>query len=199
MNDDLTLAETFKRARRARGLTQAELGARVGIPQSHISKIEKGGVDIKLSSLTEIARALDLEVTLIPRRALPAIESSVRALGGADETSRAIAALDDQLDLAERIEEKFPELTETEKFETAVRNLKYLSYTPPLWKALNEILRPSRELRKTLDALGHPGTLAPYLSSTTAALRSLRNEAVHQPALPAPQRPAHRLDEEDDA
>ncbi len=199
MSDHPALAETLKEARRARGLTQAELGARVGIPQSHISKIEKGGVDIKLSSLTEIARALDLEVTLVPRRALPAVESSLRALGGVDETSRAIAALDEQLELAEKIEQKFPELSETEKFQKAVRNLRNLQYTPPAWRALDEALRPTRELWKSLDAFAEATSLARRLSTTTAALRSLRNEAAHQPRLPVPQRPAHRLDEEDDA
>ncbi|SKB26631.1 helix-turn-helix domain-containing protein [Sphingopyxis flava] len=199
MTNGLTLAETLKKARHARGLTQAELGARVGIPQSHISKIEKGSVDIKLSSLTEIARALDLEVTLVPRRALRAVESSVRAFGGADETSRAIAALDEQLELAERIERKFPELIETESFGRAVRSLRNLQYTPPAWRALDEALRPARELGKSLEAFAEATALARRLSTATTALRSLRNEAAHRPALPAPQRPAHRLDEEDDA
>jgi transcriptional regulator with XRE-family HTH domain len=44
-------------------MTQKELGQRVGLPQSHISKIEKGAVDLQLSSLVEIARALDFEVS----------------------------------------------------------------------------------------------------------------------------------------
>src|SRR3546814_10693478 len=50
MDGNLSLAETLKQARRARGLTQAELGARVGIPQSHISKIEKDRKSTRLNS-----------------------------------------------------------------------------------------------------------------------------------------------------
>jgi transcriptional regulator with XRE-family HTH domain len=73
------IASLIKEARLAKSLTQRELGRRVGLPQSHISKIEKGGVDLQLSSLAEIARALDLEVKLVPRKALPAVEGIVRA------------------------------------------------------------------------------------------------------------------------
>ena len=47
-----SIADSFKSARLAKGLTQKELGRRVGMPQSHISKIESGGVDLQLSSLT---------------------------------------------------------------------------------------------------------------------------------------------------
>src|SRR3546814_16418898 len=113
MDGNLSLAETLKQARRARGLTQAELGARVGIPQSHISKNEKGGVDIKLSSLTEIARARDLELTLVPRRSLPAVESRRWAPGGADETNSQIAAPDERLGLDKRITDTIPDVHDT--------------------------------------------------------------------------------------
>ena len=73
------IAALIKAARKAKGLTQQALGKRVGLPQSHISKIENGAVDLQLSSLAEIARALDLEIRLVPRRALPAVEGVVRA------------------------------------------------------------------------------------------------------------------------
>jgi HTH-type transcriptional regulator/antitoxin HipB len=52
----------------------------VGIPQSHLSKIENGSVDIRLSSLIQLARCLDLELKLIPRKALVAVESIVRSV-----------------------------------------------------------------------------------------------------------------------
>lgn len=81
------IAASLKAARKAKGLTQRELGQRVGLPQSHISKIESGAVDLQLSSLAEIARALELEVMLLPRRALPAVEGAVRA-HGADASPR---------------------------------------------------------------------------------------------------------------
>ena len=67
------LLNQIKAARERKGLSQRALGDRVGLPQSHISKIENGSVDLQTSSLLEIGRALDLELTLVPRGALPAI------------------------------------------------------------------------------------------------------------------------------
>jgi HTH-type transcriptional regulator / antitoxin HipB len=69
------LLERIKVAREQKGLSQRALGERVGLPQSHISKIENGSVDLQASSLLEIARALDLELILVPRIALPAIRA----------------------------------------------------------------------------------------------------------------------------
>lgn len=72
------MARELKAARLAKGLSQRALSERAGVPQSHISKIERGGVDLRHSSLVEIARALDLEVTLVPRRHLAAVRSITR-------------------------------------------------------------------------------------------------------------------------
>lgn len=75
-----TLAATLKVAREKRGLSQRDLSARTGVPQSHISKIETGGVDLRISSLTAIANALDLEIALVPRKAVPAVKSLSRSI-----------------------------------------------------------------------------------------------------------------------
>lgn len=72
------IASAIRAARKAKGFTQQELGQRVGLPQSHVSRIENGAVDLQLSSLAEIARALNLEVRLVPRKALPAIDGLLR-------------------------------------------------------------------------------------------------------------------------
>lgn len=49
-----------------RGLAR-ELSARSGVPQSHISKIESGSVDLRISSLIALARVLDLELLVAPK------------------------------------------------------------------------------------------------------------------------------------
>lgn len=72
------IANKLKAEREARGLSQRALSKLAGIPQSHISKIENGMVDLRLSSLIELARALSLELTLVPRKALPAVKSIIR-------------------------------------------------------------------------------------------------------------------------
>lgn len=73
------ILRALKEAREAKGLSQRDLSARTGLPQSHISKIEVGGTDIRVSSLIEIARALDLELKLVPRRAIPAVDAVMRS------------------------------------------------------------------------------------------------------------------------
>ena len=37
----------LKAARQEKGLSQRELSAKAGVPQSHISKIERGAVDLR--------------------------------------------------------------------------------------------------------------------------------------------------------
>jgi len=72
------VASTLKATREEKSLTQRDLSTRSGVPQSHISKIERGAVDLRVSSLVALARVLDLELTLVPRQALPAVQSIVR-------------------------------------------------------------------------------------------------------------------------
>ncbi len=76
--------ERLKTARLEKGLTQTELGNKLGLPQSHISKIEQGVSSPQLSTLSDMARVLDLELTLVPRLLLPA----VRALLSGDDKDK---------------------------------------------------------------------------------------------------------------
>ena len=52
------------------------------MPQSHISKIESGGVDLRISSLIALARVLDLELLVAPKKSVPAIKSIIRSSQG---------------------------------------------------------------------------------------------------------------------
>lgn len=61
-----SISEQLKIARKDKKWSQAKLAQYVGSIQAHISKIEKGDVDLRLSSLQEIARILGLEVMLVP-------------------------------------------------------------------------------------------------------------------------------------
>lgn len=53
-------SELIRRARRAKGLTQRELGEQVGLPQSTISQIETGDIVVDATLLPRIAAALDI-------------------------------------------------------------------------------------------------------------------------------------------
>ena len=60
------------------GLTQSKLGKKLGLPQSHISKIEQDATDPRLSTVTDMARILDLELMLIPRQQISHIASLLK-------------------------------------------------------------------------------------------------------------------------
>ena len=80
----------LRQARLEKGLSQRDLSRVAGVPQSHISRIEQGGVDLQLSSLLDLARALDLELMTVPRKLVPAVEAISRkaspaAIGSDDE------------------------------------------------------------------------------------------------------------------
>jgi len=76
MNESIQeIAMQIKLARKKKGISQRELSAKVGIPQSHISKIEQGLVDLQTSTLIQIARALELELMLVSRIHLTIVEA----------------------------------------------------------------------------------------------------------------------------
>jgi len=79
------IRKILKKARKAKGLTQAGLGAKMGLPQSYIAKIEAGKVDLRVSSLQEMARLLDMEPILVPRPLIPAVRSII---SGRDKTPK---------------------------------------------------------------------------------------------------------------
>lgn len=75
--------------RRALGLSQRELARRAGLQQAQVSRFERGG-DIRLSSLKQLAAALNLELLAIPagsgpRLNLPAPGAGTVPTAGAGE------------------------------------------------------------------------------------------------------------------
>ncbi len=78
MNNTLEpLIQALKQARQTKNLSQRSLARKLGIPQSHLSKIESGRVDVRLSSLIELARTLELELMLIPRTVVVPVSAIV--------------------------------------------------------------------------------------------------------------------------
>ena len=72
-----TLLKQLKAARLEKGLKQSEFGKKLGLPQSHISKIEGGGTDPRLSTVIDMARIVDRELILVSRRLVPVIKSMI--------------------------------------------------------------------------------------------------------------------------
>ena len=79
------IGKSLQQARRARVMTQAELGALVGLPQSHISKIERGETDFQWTTLEQIANAVGLSAVLVPTGLVPIVESLTKGREGKGE------------------------------------------------------------------------------------------------------------------
>ena len=78
------IQEQIRKARESKGLTQSDLGSRIGQPQSAVSRIERGG-DLRVSTLLEMARALKMEPVLVPKHLVPAVHALLgHALGQGD-------------------------------------------------------------------------------------------------------------------
>ncbi|HEY9776229.1 MAG TPA: helix-turn-helix transcriptional regulator [Planktothrix sp.] len=60
--------------RNREGLSQSDLGKKLGLPQSFISAVESGRRDLRLSNFVELARGLGLEVVLIPVGMVQAVD-----------------------------------------------------------------------------------------------------------------------------
>ncbi|MDE6271019.1 MAG: helix-turn-helix domain-containing protein [Muribaculaceae bacterium] len=59
------LGEAIKKARQAQELTQEQLGARVGVQKSQISKLEKGKSVITLPTISRVFRALGVQTATL--------------------------------------------------------------------------------------------------------------------------------------
>ncbi|REG78207.1 helix-turn-helix domain-containing protein [Marinomonas pollencensis] len=90
------ILESLREARVRKGFSQRELSARSGVPQSHISKIESGGVDLRMSSLIALARVLDLELFVAPKKSVPAIKSIIRNSQGIHNNGLSINGINDE-------------------------------------------------------------------------------------------------------
>ncbi len=61
------LAAVFRAMRRQKGMTQAGLAERTGQTQAYISAIERGGHDMRASTLVAMAAALGCELIMVPK------------------------------------------------------------------------------------------------------------------------------------
>lgn len=98
------ILQSLREARVRKGFSQRELSARSGVPQSHISKIESGGVDLRMSSLIALARVLDLELFIAPKKSVPAIKSIIRSSQSLNNNS--ISDEDEPMSPAYQLEEE---------------------------------------------------------------------------------------------
>ena len=74
--------EAFKARRLALRLSQEAVADRVGVSQAYLSKIEKGRIEPRLHTIEDLARALNLELMLVPFELSATVKS---ILGGSEQ------------------------------------------------------------------------------------------------------------------
>jgi transcriptional regulator with XRE-family HTH domain len=191
------MVKDLKAAREAKGLSQRALSELVGVPQSHISKIERGGVNLRLSSFVEIARALNLEVMLVPRKNLSAVRSITRPRPQVTKEMEAAARGSKELQRLQntiaKLSHEHPATKEIAQFQRRVNDLNRLKLPT---SALED-------LRKINDSLKLTTLETDTLRKITESLNQvqhLRNQLVHsQIDFPDIEkiRPAYSLEEDD--
>ncbi len=189
------IATALKAAREKKGLSQRALSARAGVPQSHISKIETGGVNLTVASLAAIANALDLEITLVPRKAVPAVKSITRSVGDVPRASQ-----DARKEVA-RIAKQIDHIRNLSIDNSAIAKLQHQFKEMQQFQNLmkdTDALRRIREALKSVEGAG--GSKA--IQEAAERMNSLRNAIAHNQTdidrLNLP-RAAYRLDGDDNA
>lgn len=202
------IINALKKGREAKGLSQRALSARTGVPQSHISKIESGSADIRLSSLIELARALDLEAKLVPRKALPAVDSVVRSTAPAvpaTESSRnAFKEFQRTLSTVDKLRLTYPNLSALNRLQESLRTIsnfktidKYLDTIKKATQPLSALQRQADKLQQSDKAVRLSNKNIREIEEAANRMQSLRNQLVHN--LPAAQpRRAYSLDDDND-
>jgi transcriptional regulator with XRE-family HTH domain len=187
------IAASLRAARRSKGLSQRDLAQLAGVPHCYISKVESGRVDLRLSSLVDIARALDLELALVPRKAMPAVQSIARPSQSWQFPAGSFPSLSQlkqiQANLSQ-VSHANPTLKELAQLHRQVRDLQHLRLPPPDLEAL----------RKATVAIRSLDVKAPDLDAIRQALpilQEMRNRIVHAIPKIEPPRPAYALDEND--
>ena len=90
------LRKQIKEARKKRGWGQRELGSAVGLPQPHISAIESGAIVPRFDTLLDMVRVLDLDLLLVPRSLVPAMQSLIRAQNEPAAADKPLYAVDEE-------------------------------------------------------------------------------------------------------
>jgi transcriptional regulator with XRE-family HTH domain len=157
--------------------------------------------DLKLSSLVELARVLGLELMLVPRRLVPAVQTMT---GGADgavsspgETRRTMNDLKRLRNLLAHgtatSTELLPDAREDwERLQRSVSELGHLRFGPAERELLRRVVELVRRAQKHPEREG-------ALRAASNEMRTLRNQLAHNigESATAP-KPAYTLDGEDD-
>jgi transcriptional regulator with XRE-family HTH domain len=178
-------------ARQAAGLSQRALSDKAGLSQSHISQIESGTLEPGLSKLIQIARALDLELVLVPRKMVPAIKN-ITASSRPERASPAFALK--AIERAERVVKKQLALHgSSAPLDRALEALRFFRHAPIRISEIKAISDGTDQLKRNQAS---PDS-AQILQSLAYEWTMMRNRLAH--GVSEEPRPAYAIDEDDDA
>jgi transcriptional regulator with XRE-family HTH domain len=175
------------------GLSQRALAARSGLTQAHISQIETGTLEPGLSSFIDMARALDLEIMLVPKKFLPAVQGILRQTSTEQSTPQEGEAALREIARGERLVIKqkllYGSSADLDRIADALRFLRHAPLRKPDLQIVTHTINKLRRYQASPQSKD-------ILAAIATDLQQLRNRVVHNPS-EAP-RPAYAIDEEDD-
>lgn len=187
------ITSELRKAREIRLLSQRDLSARTGLPQAQISKIESGSVSPTLASLTELARALELEVMLVPRKFVPAVQTITRGADGEPPGSDARRASLELKKLEAQLERISDRSEDWHRLSRTIRELHN-------FRLNDRHIAAVRQAIKALKGRKAGDDVQKTVSEMFREFRNLRNTLAHAvPAATPSPRPAYSLDEDGDA
>lgn len=190
------IVETLRRARARLGLSQRELSVSSVVPQGHISRIENGAVDLRVSSLIALARALELELVLVPRRAVPAVRSIAGSEAGGAEDGKLARRIRRELgrlrDAADRLPATKVAAADLAELRRHARELQH--YRPALLDA-----RTIRRASDAAEAFARGAGSLDAVRRSVQQLRAMRDALARGQSAPdeAVPVPAYRLGDDD--
>ncbi len=175
------------------GISQRALAARSGLTQAHISQIETGTLEPGLSSFIDMARALDLEIMLVPKKFLPAVEGILRQTSTEQSTPQDGEAALREIGRGERLVIKQKQLygssADLDRIADALRFFRHAPLRKPDLQIVTGAINKLRRYQASPQSKD-------IVAAIATDLQQLRNRVVHSPS-EAP-RPAYAIDDEDD-
>jgi transcriptional regulator with XRE-family HTH domain len=175
------------------GLSQRALAARSGLTQAHISQIETGTLEPGLSSFIDMTRALDLEIMLVPKKFLPAVQGILRQTSTEQSTPQEGEAALREIARGERLVIKQKRLygssADLDRIADALRFLRHAPLRKPDLQIVTDAINKLRRYQASPQSKD-------IVAAIATDLQQLRNRVVHSPS-EAP-RPAYAIDDEDD-
>jgi transcriptional regulator with XRE-family HTH domain len=170
-------------------MSQRALAVRSGLTQAHISQIETGRLEPGLSSFIQLARALELEVVLVPKKLLPAVEGVLRSAAAEFPPEDGQSGL---LAKGERLIAKQKKLygssAALDRITDHLRFLKQIRLSKTDLALVTDVVETLRHYQASPESKSQ-------LENIAGVLQGLRNRIAHPVEAP---RPAYALDEEGD-